>query len=171
LTRPDTMKRSSFLGIGVVLILALVAGVVLATGDGAEMSREAASNETSWPFPSDSSDSSGPFSRPAVGRPEPAGLEPVIPRTEPVKGVDSTCQTGRQDPGPSQRQVLVYFHCDVAPDQERGRTVVPVPRLVTDSPGVLESSLSELLIGPSEIERADGFYSPFSDGTSSLLAT
>lgn len=166
-------RRKGIVVLVVLLMLALLAGVVLATGDDAEVAREGTSNTTSSSVPAGASNSSGalstsPASDPAVDAPIPAESEPAIPRTEPATGVDGTCDPGDPETGPGQRQVLVFFHCEV-PDQEIGRNVAPVPRLVADSPAVLESSLSELLAGPSEAERAAGFYSPFSEATTGFL--
>lgn len=166
-------NRKGIVAIAVLVMLALFAGIVLATGDDTEVVREGKSSATSSSVPSDNSNSSGALSTsrtpdPVVEPPVPAEPEPAIPRTDPATGADGTCDPGGPEAGPGQRQVLVFFHCEV-PDQEIGRNVAPVPRLVADSPAVLESSLSELLAGPSESERAAGFYSPFSEATSGFL--
>lgn len=163
-------KRKGIVGLGAVLVLALLAGVALATSDDAEVVRGEAANATSSSAPTGASHSPGTSSASptSVLAAEPAPPEPVIPRTEPARGVNSTCETGGEQPGPDQQVVIVYFHCDL-PDQQRGRTVAPVHRPVADSPAVLESALGELLRGPTEAERAAGFYSPFSEGTSRVL--
>jgi hypothetical protein len=148
--------------LGVVFVAGLVGGLFLQTeGDGGENSARPTSQEAPAPAPASTVNPEGHFATPR---------DAVIPRTGPKKGVVPNCKPPAPPPdaGSAVRQVFVYFHCNV-PEEAPSRTVVPVPRLVKDSPAVLRASLTELVRGPTEAERNVGIFSAFSPGTSGLL--
>lgn len=62
--------------------------------------------------------------------------------------------------------VAAFFTCSKA----AGGSPVAVPRVVPRSAGVLRAALGQLLAGPTERERADGFASFFSSATAGMLA-
>jgi hypothetical protein len=146
--------------LGVVFVAGLVGGLLRTGGDGDEGGPS--SQEALAPAPASTVGPEGHV---------PTPRDTVIPRTGPKKGVVPTCKPPAPpltDAGSAVRQVFVYFHCNV-PEEAPSRTVVPVTRLVKDSPAVLRASLTELLQGPTEAERNVGIFSAFSPGTSGLL--
>lgn len=72
------------------------------------------------------------------------------------------------DPAPKRGFITVYayFFCDADPMDAPPR---PVPRQIPETRDALDAALTELLKGPTEAERKDGFSSWFSEDTEGLL--
>lgn len=87
----------------------------------------------------------------------------VTPSSEP-----SATSPPASTTAPDVTSFAVYFH-QGSPDDPR--KVVAVPRSVPKTAAIATAALTELLRGPTEVERKNGYWSMFGDGTVDHLKT
>ena len=66
-------------------------------------------------------------------------------------------------------QIKIYFPNSKRDSGDCGARVYPVTRTIPKTKAVAKAALEQLFAGPTNEEQAKGFYSDFSDATSSLL--